>query len=127
MACLQGPLSNVESTTYGINYCSPLNRIDGFHAAAGQMPQDFMHVLFEGALHLEVLLMLKHFILVECYFTLDTLNVRIESFGYSRKEAKSKPPKALLLRHITGKGKLPLSGITLVHALTHNKITFLIL
>ena len=107
---LRGPLSSAESTTYGINYCSPLNKIEGFHAAGGQIPQDIMHVLFEGVLHLEVQLMLRHFVIVEHFFTLDTLNSRIKSFVYSRKEAKSKPPKSLL-PHITGKGKLPLSGI----------------
>ena len=70
-----------------------------------------MHVLFEGALHLEVQHMLRHFILVERYLTLDTFNSRIESFAYSRKEAMNKPPKALTSGHITGKGKLPLSGM----------------
>ena len=60
---------------------------------------------------LDVQLMLRHFVIVEHFFTLDTLNSRIKSFVYSRKEAKSKPPKSLLPGHITGKGKLPLSGI----------------
>ena len=48
--------------TYGINYPSPLNKIDGFHAASGQMPQDILHVLFEGVLHFEIRLMLQHYI-----------------------------------------------------------------
>ena len=108
---LQGPLSNADSITYGINYCSPLNRINGFHAAGGQIPQDVMHVLFEGVLHLEVQLMMRNFICEEGYFTLDTLNSRMENFAYSRKEATNKPPKAFSPGHITGKGKLPLSGI----------------
>ena len=72
-----------------------------------------MHVLFEGVLHLEVKLMLKHFIINERYFTLDRFNSRMESFAYSRKEAANKPPKSFSPVHITGKGKLPLSGLKL--------------
>ena len=108
---LQGPLASADSTTYGINYCSPLNNIKGFHAAGGQIPQDIMHVLFEGALHLEVQLMLKHFLNVEHYFTLGNLNARIEHFSYSRTEARNKAPKSFTSGHITGSGKLPLSGM----------------
>lgn len=106
--------SNAASTRYSINYCSPLNRLEGFHAVGGQIPQDIMHVLFEGVFHFEVQLLLKHLILVEGHFTLDILNSRIESFAYSRKETKSRSPKSLLLWHIVGKGKLPLSGIIVV-------------
>ena len=50
-----------------------------------------MHVLLEGVLHLEVQLLLKHMVLVAGY-----LNSRIQSFAYSRKEAKSRPPKSLM-------------------------------
>ena len=74
------------------------------------MPQDIMHVLFEDVLHLEVRLMLKHFLHVEHYFTLDTLNTRIENFAYGSTEARNKPPKPFSSGHITGCGKLPLSG-----------------
>ena len=107
---LNGPLHSSESTTYGLNYCSPLNQISGFHAASGQMPQDIMHVLLEGVLHLEMKLMLKHFIQNESYFSLDTLNARVENFAYGRTESKSKPPKSFSLAHVIGSGKLPLSG-----------------
>ena len=71
---LHGPLANADSITYGINYCSPLNSIVAFRAVGGQLPQDIMHVLCEGVLQLEVHLMLKHFLCVAHYFTLDTLN-----------------------------------------------------
>lgn len=96
--------------TYGINYRSPLNEISGFHVAGGQMPQDIMHVLFEGVLHKEIQLLLKCFVGDEQYFSLDLLNMRIENFAYGRVEAKSKPPKGFKMGHITGQGKLPLSG-----------------
>ena len=108
---LHGSLASADSVTYGINYCSSLNSIIGFHAAGGQMPQDIMHVMFEGVLQLEVHLMLKHFLQTEHYFTLDTLNARIQSFAYSRTEARNKPPKSFSSSHISGSGKLPLSGI----------------
>ena len=68
-----------------------------------------MHVMFEGVLHKEVQLMLKHFITVAHFFTLQTFNSRIENFAYGRTEARSKPPKEFSLGHIIG--KLPLSGI----------------
>ena len=42
-ALLDGPLGSAESVTYGINYRSPLNKIDGYHVANGQMPQDIKH------------------------------------------------------------------------------------
>ena len=108
---LHGPRAHADSITYGINYCSPLNSIVGFHAAGGQMRQDIMHVLFEGVLQLEVQLMLKHFLYVAHYLTLDTLNARIENLAYSRTEARNRPPKLFSSGHITGSGKLPLSGM----------------
>lgn len=43
-----------DSVTYGINYRSPLNSIHNFHVASSQLPQDVMHVLFEGILITEV-------------------------------------------------------------------------
>ena len=107
---LNGPLGSTESVTYGINYCSPLNQINGFHVASGHMPQDIMHVLFEGVLHLEIQLMLKHFIQEEHYFSLDALNARIENFAYGRTESKNKPPKSFSLAHVSSRGKLPLSA-----------------
>lgn len=107
---LSGPLGAAESVTYGINYPSPLNKIDGFHVANGQLPQDIMHVLLEGVLHLEIRLMLRCFVQDEQYFSLDTFNSRIESFAYGKTESRTKPPKSLLTTHISGNGKLPLSG-----------------
>ena len=107
---LSGPLSSAESVTYGINYRSPLNEINGFHAASGQLPQDIMHVLFEGVLHMELRLMFKHFIYTEHYFSLDVLNARIENFAYGRAESRSRPPKGFSPVHVSGQGKLPLSG-----------------
>ena len=85
-----------------------------FHAASGQMSQDIMHVPFEGVLHKEIRLMLKCFIYDEHYFSLDTLNTRIENFAHGRKESRSKPPKVFSHSHINGNGTLSLSGDALL-------------
>lgn len=79
-ALLNGPLRDYDSTTYGINYKSPLNDIPGFHAANNQLPQDIMHVLFEGVVPLELKLMLQEFVIRKKYFDTKFLNSRIESF-----------------------------------------------
>lgn len=110
---ITGPLASAESVTYGINYRSSLNDINGFHVASFQMPQDIMHILFEGVLHKEILLMLNIFLYTEKYFTLETLNERIENFAYGRLECRNRPPKSFSREHITGHGKLPLSGTLL--------------
>ena len=70
-----------------------------------------MHVLFERVLHLEIRLMLKCFIYEERFVLLDVLNSRIESFAYGRTEYRTKPSKPITQSHITGSGKLPLSGL----------------
>lgn len=101
---LNGPLCEYDSTTYGINYRSPLNDIPGFHAANNQLPQDIMHVLFEGVVPLELKLMLQEFVRKK-YFDMEFLNSRIENFTYGKKEIRDKPPK-----DITIEGSLRLSG-----------------
>ena len=106
---LNGPLRDYDSTTYGINYRSPLNDIPGFHVANNQLPQDIMHVLFEGVLPLEVKLMLKEFITVKRFFDINFLNSRIDSFTFGKKELRNKPPKDLTIE-----GSLRLSGILII-------------
>ena len=110
---LEGPHASSDSTTYGISNRSPLNDIDGFHVANGQLPQDIMHVLFEGVLPMETKLMLNSFINEEQLFTLDTLNERISTFAYGRTEARNRPPKPFTPVHITS-GRLHLSGLLLL-------------
>lgn len=99
-----GPLREYDSTTYGISYRSPLNDIPGFHAANNQLPQDIMHVLFEGVVPLELKLMLQEFVKKK-YFDGDFLNSRIENFTYGKKEQRNKPPKDIIIE-----GSLRLSG-----------------
>ena len=106
---LEGPLAAADSTTYGLNYASPLNQIHGFHVADSQLPQDIMHVLFEGAIPKETKLMLSTFISKK-YFTLDVLNSRVKNFTYGRTEYRNKVPKDFTAEHLAQSAKLPLSG-----------------
>lgn len=108
---LEGPLATDDSVTYGIKCRSPLNRIDNFHVANLMLPQDIMHILFEGVLAKETQLLLTRYICEAKYFSLDFLNSRMQSFVYGRVECRSKPPKAFTERHLTGTNKLPLSGV----------------
>ena len=68
---------------------SPLNQIDNFHVV-DQLPQDIMHVLFEGVVPYELRLMLVHFV-KEKYFSPSELNERIGSFHYSTHDAGDRP------------------------------------
>lgn len=70
---LAGVLGSEDSTTYGVNGPSPLSLINYFSIANFQIPQDVMHVLFEGVLPLEVNLMLASF-MESGLFTLEFLN-----------------------------------------------------
>ena len=83
---LDGTLATEDSTTYGINYRSPLNQITGFHVAKSQLPQDVMHILLEGVLNLEIKLLLNAFVSIKKYFTIDILNERIQNFTYGKAE-----------------------------------------
>ena len=103
-----------DSTTYGLNYRSPLNEIEFFHVANSQVPQDIMHILFEGVIPLETKLILRVFIWDKKYFSLNFLNERIKSFCYGKAESRSKPPKPLEKKHIESSGsKMHLSGTEL--------------
>lgn len=107
---MNGPYASDNSTTYGLNYSSPLNEVHYFHVANGQLPQDIMHTLFEGVLPKEIQLMLQHFVFVDHLFNLDLFNARLSHFVYGRSDLKNKPPKAFEEYHIRGTTKLPLSG-----------------
>ena len=108
---LSGPTAKNDSVTYGINYPSPLNKIDHFHVVNSQLPQDVMHVLLEGVLPVETKLMLRNF-MSQRFFTLDFLNNRCKHFTYGRAESRNRPPKDFNAIHFSdSSNKLPLSGI----------------
>ena len=107
---VEGVTGANDSVTYSINYRSSLNSIENFHVASGQLPQDVMHILFEGVLVMEMKLLLKQLMYLDKYFDLYTLNSRIAHFTYGRNEARNKPPKSFEETHVNGNSKLPLSG-----------------
>lgn len=92
---LDGLFGIEDSITYGVNFPSPLNDLHNFHVV-NQLPQDVMHLLFEGVVPYELSLMLTCFVLDNKYFTTDFLNGRIESFTYSTQEVKDKPSRIRL-------------------------------
>lgn len=108
---LEGILAAEDSVTYGVNHVSVLNKINHFHVT-NQLPQDIMHVIFEGVLNLETRLVISSFVNKDRYFTLDLLNQRIANFSYGRAEKQAKPPRPFTAANLTG-SKLPLSGISI--------------
>ncbi len=55
------------------------------------LPQDVMHVLFEGVLPYELTLMIRQFVNQEKLFKLDEFNDCVQSYLFSTLEAKDKP------------------------------------
>ena len=108
---LDGPLADHDSTTYGVNYKSPLNEIKGFHVANSQLPQYLMHIILEGTLPLEVKLMLTSFIIKDKKYFDIQFNDRVSKFYYGRTESRNKPPKEFTVKSFSADGKLYLSVI----------------
>lgn len=75
---------------YGVKSNSILNQSKVFHVVEGLDP-DIMHDQLEGVLPLTVKLMLKHFIQVDKYLTLDVLNHRIKAYNYGSADVTNKP------------------------------------
>ena len=69
------------ATTYGLHRNSILNSTRFFHIVDGLAP-DIMHDILEGSLQYEVKELLRHFIQVDKYFTIDALNKIISEFPY---------------------------------------------
>ena len=78
---LNGPLHSHFSVKFGINRCSILEDVPGFSVAIG-IPHDIMHDLFEGAVPLELKLLLAHCV-ESRYFTIPELNSRMERYDFS--------------------------------------------
>ena len=69
------------ASVYGVKGNSILNQSNFFHVVEGLDP-DIMHDQLEGVLPLTVKLMVKNFIQVDKYLTLEHLNQRIGAFKY---------------------------------------------
>ena len=103
--------ASFDSTTYGINRCSPLNSLTYFHVCDYGLPPDVMHDLLEGYLPYCLKLMLSHFISTLKLFTLDLLNLAIANMDYGY--AKTSRPQCLTdaaLSTSNGCTTFPLSG-----------------
>lgn len=102
---MDGCLADTDSITYGVNYRSPLNDLAHFHVANSQLPQDIMHILFEGVVPYELGLLLKEFICRQHYFSEELLNERIDCFNYTSDEKRDKPTKINIAASLRQSGK----------------------
>ena len=66
------PDSTFHSTTYGINFNSPLNNLQYYHVTNFGLPPDPMHDLLEGYTNRITKLILNTFINKKKYFSLAT-------------------------------------------------------
>ncbi|XP_028418114.1 uncharacterized protein LOC114543241 [Dendronephthya gigantea] len=78
------------SKTYGLNRRSILNESDYYHVIGG-LPPDIMHDILEGVLQYETKEMLKHYIKVERYLTLEILNDRIAKYDFGYYNDSNRP------------------------------------
>ena len=77
------------ASSYGVKGASILNQLRFFHVVDG-LDLDVMHGQLEGALPLEIKLLLKKYIKVEEYITLVTQNERIRTFDYGSSDISKK-------------------------------------
>ena len=89
-ADLDGPLRDHAATTYGVSCNSILNTSTYFHVIDGMVP-DIMHDILEGSLQLHLKCLFKYCILQMKYFSLDTVNIRIQSFYFGTADATNRP------------------------------------
>ena len=89
-----------KSKEYGINWDYILNEFTHFHVCDGSLVPDVMHDILEGALQYEVKLMLRFFIDIDKYFTLQDLNTRLEhiELGYMERKDRPTPISVLTFR-----------------------------
>ena len=78
------------SKKYGINYSSPMLKIDDFNICKSLL-QDPMHILYEGICHLELKCLLNELINVSKIFDLNFLNAKIKTFSYFDIDKTDKP------------------------------------
>lgn len=82
-------INNVSLT--GIKQTCVFNEISSFHVTENYAV-DIMHDLLEGVCKYDIGLMLNRMIFSLKYFTLNTLNDRIESFNYGSIDIRNRPP-----------------------------------
>ena len=98
--------SAFHSTTYGINFNSPLNNLEYYHVTSYGLPPDPMHDLLEGYTNKVAKLLLNILINEQEYFNLETLNTVIKSFSYGT----STKPNCISDKELISEAKLNQSG-----------------
>ena len=98
--------SAFHSTTYGINFNSPLNKLAYYHVTNYGLPPDPMHDLLEGYTSKITKLLLRTLIHEQHCFNLDTLNTVIKSFPYGT----STKPICINDKELVSETKLNQSG-----------------
>jgi len=93
----------------GINELCVWNQIDGFHAVHNHSV-DLMHDILEGVCSYDLCGILYEFIINLKYFSLDTLNNRLQYFNYGPLEVQNKP-QSITMDTIRNKKKLKMSAI----------------
>ena len=101
------------ASTYGVKRVSILNESAFFHVVDG-LDLDVMHDQLEGVLPLEIKLLLRQYIQVDNFFTLEVLNERIGRFAYGPVDKSNKPSpiKHQALARADGSGSMSQSGMT---------------
>jgi len=75
----------------GVKHACVFNEISSFHVTKNYA-LDIMHDLLEGVCKYDIGFMLNKMTFSFKYFTLETLNDRIESFNYGTIDIRNKPP-----------------------------------
>ena len=102
--------SGTQSKEYGINRDSALNGLEYFHVCDGSLIPDVMHDILEGMLQYEVKLLLQYFVNFENYFTLETLNSKVENVELGSIESKNRPTVISLKTLTSGGNSLKQNG-----------------
>ena len=98
--------TSYHSTTYGINFNSPLNDLEYYHVTDYGLPPDPMHDLLEGYTNKTTKLLLNTLINEYEYFNLENLNTIIKSFSYGT----STKPNTISDKELISEAKLNQSG-----------------
>lgn len=75
----------------GIKFDSIFNELQNYHVCSSGLPPCIGHDLFEGIVAYDLYLFIDYFIHQKKWFTLTTLNRRIEKFPYSVNDRQDKP------------------------------------
>lgn len=83
-----------DQSKTGVREYAPFNYLPHFHVTDSST-EDLSHNVEGGVCHYNFIEIMYHFIYRQKYFTLDTLNQRMRSFGYAEEE-KSNVPQPIL-------------------------------